>query len=431
MNERVPTVPSAAAQESIDAAMFATQLDALLERAQPRLLRLARAFGITGDEAHDIVQETQIQAWRRLGQLRSAGRFTAWLDAICRNQCRMFVRANAGACRPPRALPEREPDGGWSQAAWAGGPDSAGGWAASAVANDPADELERQELADLVDRALAYLPAQARQALELRYLHGWAVAKVAASLDTSIAAQEMRLRRARTQLREALLGPLRDEAAAFGLVNSANVCDGGASTEWQTTRITCYLCGRHALQGRFEPAANGRRELRLRCPACSPREGVDVFRSKGLAPLDGLRTFRPAMTRAVRSLHAYGLRALASGYDACLHCGADVRREVVGTEAYPDALPGKARRHWLVARCPRAGCAGLGAWSAAEPVLWSTPAVRQFMADHPRWLLGPEDQVDWQGRRAILLRVADDVGAARLAVAADAQTLDVLAVVEG
>lgn len=407
-------------------AALGTHLEHLLRQAQARLVRIARSYGIAGDEADDVVQETQIRAWRQLRQLRSAERFDAWLDAICRNECRMHLRTRKAAYQHTASLPEDVAHPARDLLALAAAAAGERELLPSGLAGDPCDELERQELADLIDRALGHLPAQARTALELRYYHGWTLAEIASSLDASLAAQEIRLRRARTHLRDTLLGPLRHEAAAFGLVDPARAPDDGG-VAWQTTRITCYLCGRRSLEGRFEPGANGRRELRLRCPACTRQHGVDVFRSKGLAPLDGVRAFRPALTRAMRALEAHGRRALSSGCDVCLHCGTAVQRKVVTADAYPDALPPSSRRHWLVAHCPRAGCPGLGPWAAAEPVLWSTPAARQFMACHPRWVLDPEDEGHWEERPAILLHMADRDSGARLTVVVDAGTLGALA----
>lgn len=426
---------------SVAPAVAALPLEQRLRLAQPRLTRITRSYRIGADAADDIVQETRIHAWRHLEQIRSAERFDAWLDAICRNQCRMYLRAQQAARRHIASPPWSARPSSWDAPRVAdvinvAGPLDGEGWPpctalAAAPSDDPYDEVERRELAELLDRALECLPARTRVALELRYLHGFSLAEVAAALDTDVAAQEARLRRARARLRATLLGPLRHEAAVFGLAS----VPGGAVTDehqaaWQTTRMTCYLCGQRLLEGRFEPLPDGRRELRLRCPACSPRLGADVFRSKGLAPLDHLCAFRPALTRSMRALDTHARRTLASGHDVCLHCGSPVRRQVVTPEAFPAALPHSPLRHWLVAPCPRTGCPGLGAWAAAEPALWSEPEARRFMARYPKWVLAPEEDAIWQGRPAILVRMTERAGAARLTLPLDRATLRVLAVCE-
>src|SRR5262245_57323971 len=72
---------------------LSANLDALLEEARPRLLRLARLQGIAADLAEDVVQETCLEAWRHLERLREPERFAPWLDGICRNVCRRQARA--------------------------------------------------------------------------------------------------------------------------------------------------------------------------------------------------------------------------------------------------------------------------------------------------------------------------------------------------
>ncbi len=407
--------------------VFTTTLDQHLRQAQSRLIRIARSYRISLDAVDDIVQETCIRAWRNLDQIRSPDRFDSWLDAICRNQCRMYLRAQQSACRyinqpswsaryPTQRVTLDDVLAGVERQT-----------VPHALAPDPYDELERRELTDLLGRALRCLPPRTRAALELRYLQDHSLAEIAAAQETTAAVQETRLRRARARLRETLLGPLRDDTVAFGLASVPT--EDERLTRWQTTRITCYLCGRRALEGRFEPVPNlnGHRELRLRCPVCSRQHGIDVFRSKGLASLDDLSAIRPALTRSMRALNAHAQRVLASGHDVCLHCGAPVQRQIVTPQAFPDALPASLLRHWLVAPCPRAGCPGLGAWPATDPAWWSDPEPRRFMARHPRWRLAPEEDANWQGRPAILVKMIERDGAARLSVFVDCQTLRVLA----
>ncbi len=409
------------------------QIDLLtrLQQARPRLLRLTRAFGVPADAGDDMVQETVIRGWQRFEQLRDAERFDAWLDAICRHQCQMYVRG--------RRAEKRHADAGTvslEQHA-AATTASLGEFAAEtlqvpdAQAVDPWDALEREEVARLLDRALGYLTPQARAVLELHYLRGLSAAEAAETLGVSAAALELRLHRARGRLRETLAGPLRLEAEAFGLTIKSTPTTASGATEageqWQTTRILCYLCGRRPLLGRFEQLANGRTELRLRCPTCSQQHGGDVFRSKGIASLENLHAFRPALTRAMRAIEERAQRSLATGSDICLHCGDAVQRQVVTRDAFPDVLSQRQRRHWSVAACARAGCSGLGVWAAVEPTLWSDAVARQFMAEHSRWVLLPEEVVDWQGRPAIRCGLDALTGKARLTLVVDRLTLRPLA----
>jgi hypothetical protein len=62
-----------------------------------------------------------------------------------------------------------------------------------------------------------------------------------------------------------------------------------------------------------------------------------------------------------------------------------------------------------------------------EPTLWSDPVARQFMAEHARWVLLPEEAVDWQGRPAIRCGLDALTGTARLTLVVDRLTLRPLA----
>src|SRR5690349_12009869 len=51
------------------------------------------AYSILGDfhEAQDVAQEVFIQAWRSLGALREAEKFSGWLYRIAQNRCKNVV----------------------------------------------------------------------------------------------------------------------------------------------------------------------------------------------------------------------------------------------------------------------------------------------------------------------------------------------------
>ena len=63
------------------------QLEELFKAARPDLIRFALARGVSADGVEDVVQETLLEAWRHLDQLRAIERLEAWLRGICRNVC--------------------------------------------------------------------------------------------------------------------------------------------------------------------------------------------------------------------------------------------------------------------------------------------------------------------------------------------------------
>lgn len=387
-------------------------LEQRLWQARPRLLRIAWAFGIPCDIAEDIVQETALRAWRSLADVREADHFDNWINTICRNQCRMYLRGRRRAPEPlPLMLPMTDDVTDES-----GLPSND---LVDPLAVDPLDAVCVDDVAPLLERAFTYLSPRDRAVLELRYIRDIPHDEVAAVLGITPHVLEARLHRARIHLRRALVGPLSRDAEDFGL---------GASSDdsWQPTRIGCYLCGLRKLQGRFESMVDGRIELRLRCPSCLLRSHADVFRSKGIAPLVGLRSFRPALTRSLRALAERTRETMSMGRDVCLHCGSPVQRRVVFADEFPSVL--SQRRHWVVAPCPTPACPGMGAWAALDAVIGAEPAAQRFIADHPRWLTAPEEAVEWQGRSVIRFQLGDTQSAARLTVLADWRALHPLAV---
>src|SRR5437667_10071777 len=114
---------------------------------------------------------------------------------------------------------------------------------------DLAEELTRQDLAVLLDRAMGYLPVATRKALELHYLAEMPQREVALQLGMTINALEVKLHRARRQLRQVLHSELRVEAESFGLTLENET----AAQGWRETSLWCFVCGRRRLQVIFEP----------------------------------------------------------------------------------------------------------------------------------------------------------------------------------
>jgi len=220
-----------------------------------RLLRLARVHGVAPDSADDVAQETLLEAWRRCADLSSTAGRDAWLAAICRNVARRHLRASGRRARRQSPLaeppaPYDEDEDGFARA-----------WDAQLSdprAFDPATELERRELVELLDRALSHLPPRARDAIELCYLAELPQREAALRLGLTISALEARLHRARRQLRQILAGALRADAQAFGLALDAEMGAG-----WRETRLHCHTCGRRRRSTAWMRASSSRGEKGL------------------------------------------------------------------------------------------------------------------------------------------------------------------------
>lgn len=383
--------------------------------ARPRLLRLAHGQELLHDAANEVVQDTLLEAWRHLDALSAPEGFQAWLSAICRNVCRRYGRVHRRLAQ--RELPMGEPevfedgDGAeWMSAHEIPDPD----------AIDPAEAMERADRETLLDRALGYLTAPAREAVELCYLAELPQRDAAQQLGLTTAALEARLHRARRQLRQVLSGELRSQAEAFGLALNADGEDRAAG--WRATRLWCLACGRQRLRGAFEPLAAGRVNLHLRCPGC----GHEV-NSWGHVPLEGMRSFRPAYKRVMHYASSYFLPGLTSGWLACEACGTPQPLRLVGAD---EPLGGARDHHYqaagllLVTQCQ--ACGRHHADIAVAALLWTQPAVQRFLDAHPRAIMEPETLVEYLGQPAVRLRLTAISSAARLTLLAHPQTLQAL-----
>lgn len=164
MQQLVVTNPAAAKESDFDA-LVGPHLEAGY--------RTALAILRDPDEAHDAVQEAAFKAWRRLGQLHSAGSARAWFLAIVANQCRSTRRTR-----------------------W---------WSVLRLpAVEPAGDVEMTtERAD-IDRALARLPEEDRLALFLYFFLDLPLEEVGAVLGLSPAGAKTRIYRAAKRLRPGL-----------------------------------------------------------------------------------------------------------------------------------------------------------------------------------------------------------------------------------
>jgi RNA polymerase sigma-70 factor, ECF subfamily len=152
-------------------------------------------------EAEDAVQETMVRAWKSLDRFEGRASLKTWLHRIATNVC-----LDALADRARRARPIEESPAGTVEEALVEKPRTH--WIepvpdARALPAD-ADPLELAVLRESIRlafvAALQHLPPRQRAALLLTEVLGWSAAEVAEFLDTSIAAVNSALQRARSTL---------------------------------------------------------------------------------------------------------------------------------------------------------------------------------------------------------------------------------------
>jgi RNA polymerase sigma-70 factor (ECF subfamily) len=214
-----------------DGDAFATALMAEL----PRLVHLAARLVRDPDQAQDCAQETIVGAWRRRDQLRDGGALGAWLRRSLVN--RIIDRSRVH--RDELDLDAVEAD--WHDDDW------------SVV---PERVLERAELRDELEDALARLPAVYRIAVVLHDALAWTAAEIAAATGASLPATKQRLRRGRMMLVSALAS------------------EDGRRLASEAQPLRCWRARRHIseyLDGELDDATKAAVEAHLEgCPTCPP-----------------------------------------------------------------------------------------------------------------------------------------------------------------
>ena len=349
-------------------------LEAALQAERPRLTRLCAHLTGDASAADDLAQETLIEAWRNAYKLRDPAGFPAWLSAIARNVClRWSRRAGRESARLAEPSPQSVEQGGGL--VWAQDLPDAG--------FDVEVELEREELAALVDRAMDALPPETRLALMERFMAGSSVAEVAARLGLSEGTTAVRLHRGKLALRRVLTTTLRHEARAFGLVDAGDA--------WHATRLWCADCGQARLLGRLNSALG---DLHLRCPRCHAATGLEFQETQGLrAEMGGAKGFKTAYNRLAAWADRFYRPALAAGAARCTRCGAESRPVVRGPARGDNC-------HYVDATC--AVCGGVNTQSLRGTIL-SLSEGRAFWRRHERIFALPERPLEAEGAPALAI----------------------------
>jgi RNA polymerase sigma factor (sigma-70 family) len=391
---------------TISHAALIADMEQVFTEARPRLLRLAQLNGMSPDVTDDVVQETMLEAWRHIEQLRDPQRFDAWLDGICRNVCRRY-QTQEGTRHRHESLSHLADDQETSDAS------GASLTLADPYAIDPAEELSRQDLATLLDRAMEHLAPDSRKLLELCYLANIPQREAALQLGVTIGALELRLHRARRQLRQVLNGALHTDAESFGLALDPLQVKG-----WRDTRQWCWLCGKHRMIGLFETLPTGQVGMRLHCSGCFDRYGFDVVTSGGLVSMEGLSSFRPAIKRLYQQIGERFWGPLTKG--TCFMCHGPAQISIIGSSEVSFPVP--PDRYWVYAVCPKCG----ESTTDIGTVFLSYPPVYQFLLQHDRCITEPPQFLEHEGRLVICARLTDITSADQLALLLDARTLQLL-----
>ena len=138
------------------------------------------ALGMTGspDVAEDILQTSFIKAFHHLGEVR--GRFDAWLFRIVANGCKDWLK---NIRRSHLSYDEDDQPSTFAS---------------------PDEDLDRTEMRQDLDAALAQLAPSLREAFIMKHVEGRSYEDMADLLGTTVGALKMRVHRAREALQTLL-----------------------------------------------------------------------------------------------------------------------------------------------------------------------------------------------------------------------------------
>jgi RNA polymerase sigma-70 factor, ECF subfamily len=214
-----PSSPTPEERRLLDAARGGDE-DAFARLVEPHRAELhAHCYRILGSlhDADDALQETLLRAWRGLAGFERGRSLRPWLYRIATNVCFDALRK-----RPKRVLPlDHGPPSGSGEGPgeplverlWLEPyPDEALGLPEGYAAPDARyEQRESVELAFVA--ALQHLPARQRAVLIMREVLGFSAREVAESLETTVAAVNSALQRARKTVGERL--PARSQQATL------------------------------------------------------------------------------------------------------------------------------------------------------------------------------------------------------------------------
>jgi RNA polymerase sigma-70 factor (ECF subfamily) len=150
------------------------------------------------DDAEDLLQETLLRAWR--GRHDFAGRSSerTWLYRIATNACLDFLAHSGRRARPAGIGAAGSPDVAWLQPY----PDRLLDQVSPLHEGPEAVVVERETIELVFIAALQLLSPRERAVLILRDIVGWTAAETAGFVDSTVAAVNSALQRARSTLRQ-------------------------------------------------------------------------------------------------------------------------------------------------------------------------------------------------------------------------------------
>jgi len=162
----------------------------LVEPHLPAVFSTAQALLMNSADAEEVAQESLLKALRNICQFRREAKFSTWLVQITIEESRQRLRKYRKHLY--RTLEEITDNDGCQRGRFAD------------KSEIPLKALERKQLGDALQLAIASLPQKYREVLTLRDIQQLSTKETARILGLSLQNVKIRLLRARLQMRDAL-----------------------------------------------------------------------------------------------------------------------------------------------------------------------------------------------------------------------------------
>ena len=157
----------------------------LIRRYNGPLYKIARSFGLNHQDAEDMMQETHLQAYLKLGTFRQEAAYKTWISRIMVRNCLRHLGRSFNKNEHPSTEMIHE-------------------GMKPLYTNTDEPNMSRKEMAKLLECSLEKLPIAYKTVFVLREMEGFSVAETASMLDISSINVKVRLNRAKTMLHKEL-----------------------------------------------------------------------------------------------------------------------------------------------------------------------------------------------------------------------------------
>ncbi len=188
-------------------------IEAILQHHEQRIYRFGLRMCGNEDDAHDVLQETLLAAYRNLPTFRGDAQLSTWLYQVARSFCIKQRRLHEGQ---PTSFEDLDAS------------------PAQRVASDDSGNDARahaREVGTLIQAAIGTLGGDLREALVLRDVEGLSAEEAAEVVGIEVGALKSRLHRARLSLKQQLAAVLDESPEAVGCPELAQELTSYAASE--------------------------------------------------------------------------------------------------------------------------------------------------------------------------------------------------------